>query len=65
MSAGKVLVRQEQKAQWKVTKSTGTIIVGMAVSKHLIGGKDGDQLQNQSPVSRIKYKMLHNLTQFY
>lgn len=47
MSAGKVLVRQEQKAQWKVTKSTGTIIVGMAVSKHLFGGKDGDQLQNQ------------------
>lgn len=47
MSAGTVLVRHQQKAQWKVTKSTGTKIVGMAVSKHLIGGKDGDQLQNQ------------------
>lgn len=47
MSAGKVLVRHEQNAQWKVTKSTGTKIVGMAVSKNLIGGKDGDQLQNQ------------------
>lgn len=48
MSAEKVLVRHEQNAQWKVlVKSTGTKIVGMAVSKHLIGGKDGDQLQNQ------------------
>lgn len=36
-----------QNSQWKVTKSTGTKIVGMAVSKHVIGGKDGDQLQNQ------------------
>lgn len=47
MSAGKVLVRHKQNAQWKVTKSTGTKIVGMAVSKHLIGGKDGGKLQNQ------------------
>lgn len=47
MSVGKVIVRHEQNAQWKVTKSTGTKIVGMVVSEHLIGGKDGDQLQNQ------------------